>query len=86
MNKEHIFCAVFTVNNEQDQVLITKEYDDSDDNSPFSLCQRAEIFGINATVKYKYKEADDLDAAFSNYTQQNAEDFYSNCLQMISEN
>lgn len=86
MNTENIFCAVFTVNSEQDQVLITKEYEDDEEQAPYVLCQRAEINGINAIVKYKYKDIEALDNAFSNYSQQKADEFYRNVSEMILNN
>lgn len=75
------FAKLFNVNGEQ--VLVTSDYDDSDNESPFKLRQRADIDGITCTAAPCYAAEEDVDEAFKNYTQEQAEKYLAWAKKMV---
>lgn len=67
------------------QVLVTRNYDDDDSDSPYKVQQVTEINGIRATIGFCFKGKKIADKCFNDYSEKTAQDFYNNMLETIAK-
>jgi hypothetical protein len=68
---------------ENTQVLVTRSYDEDEEDGPFLVTVRTDVGGMESSIKAGFMDEDKANYMFDTYGESNAREFYASMVKLL---